>query len=264
MATGQWAPPKATKPLPRPRAKPPPSPPSWCRPPLRFRRPHALFHGVHNQRISRVVRAARRTMFAALLAKPLSRPPPLPPLRRPFATATDAGPAAYARPVALMHWLSGLAMVGCIASVLQAQQQKPNSPAKGEWMFRHKSLGLLAGLLVGPRVALRLAAPGPGPLPGAAAWEALAAKASHAALYAFLTVMPATGIAMGYYGGKGLPFFWTTLPGAAEANGGVAKRAFSVHKTVGTYGKFLVPVHVGAAGFHAVKGQAIFRRISPF
>lgn len=67
-----------------------------------------------------------------------------------------------------------------------------------------------------------------------------------------------------YYGGKGLPFFWTTLDGAATANGEVAKQAFSIHKTMGTYGKYLIPLHVGAAGAHAVRGQAIFARINPF
>ena len=67
-----------------------------------------------------------------------------------------------------------------------------------------------------------------------------------------------------YYGGKGLPFFWTTLDGAVSANGEIAKQAFSIHKTMGTYGKYLIPLHVGAAGAHAVRGQAIFARINPF
>lgn len=41
----------------------------------------------------------------------------------------------------------------------------------------------------------------------------LAAHAGHLGLYGFMIVMPATGIAMGMYGGKGLPFFWTEIPG---------------------------------------------------
>jgi cytochrome b561 len=51
---------------------------------------------------------------------------------------------------------------------------------------------------------------------------ALAAKAGHLALYGFMVIMPATGIAMGMYGGKGLPFFWTTIPGFEEKNGKLA------------------------------------------
>jgi cytochrome b561 len=45
----------------------------------------------------------------------------------------------------------------------------------------------------------------------------------HYALYGFMIVMPASGIAMGYYGGKGLPFFTTTIAGAKEVNGEIAK-----------------------------------------
>ena len=45
----------------------------------------------------------------------------------------------------------------------------------------------------------------------------------HYALYGFMIIMPASGIAMGYYGGKGLPFFTTTLAGAKESNGAIAK-----------------------------------------
>jgi hypothetical protein len=41
-------------------------------------------------------------------------------------------------------------------------------------------------------------------------------------------------------------------------------QSYSLHKTIGTYGKFLVPLHIAGAGFHVVKGQSIFARINPF
>jgi len=55
-----------------------------------------------------------------------------------------------------------------------------------------------------------------------------AATASHAAMYGMLALLPATGVVMGYYGGKGLPFFTTTLPGAqgADVDGKLAGKAF--------------------------------------
>ena len=93
--------------------------------------------------------------------------------------------------------------------------------------------------------------------------EQFAAKVSHNALYVFLTVMPITGVGMGMYGGKGLPFFYKTIE-PFEKNGTIAKYSFKVHKTMGTYGKYLVPLHVGAAGMHAVQGGGIFSRISIF
>lgn len=50
-------------------------------------------------------------------------------------------------------------------------------------------------------------------------------------------------------------FFFTLCPPC---------QSYSLHKTIGTYGKFLVPLHIAGAGFHVVKGQSIFARINPF
>lgn len=56
------------------------------------------------------------------------------------------------------------------------------------------------------------------------------ASVTHYGLYGFMTIMPATGIAMGYYSGKGLPFFFTTIPGVVKTDenkartGGIAKQ----------------------------------------
>ena len=55
-----------------------------------------------------------------------------------------------------------------------------------------------------------------------------ARRLSHGLLYAALVILPGTGIAMGYFSGKGLPFFGATIPGAAVPNGAIAKQAFKV------------------------------------
>ncbi len=65
---------------------------------------------------------------------------------------------------------------------------------------------------------------------GASGLENGLGKLTHYALYGFMTIMPVTGIAMGYFGGSGLPFFYTTLPGAVPTEaqkaqfGGIAKQ----------------------------------------
>lgn len=166
----------------------------------------------------------------------------------------------------MYHWLVAIPLIGSIASVLQAQ----NAPKeqKGALMYRHKSLGLLTGIMVAPRLTYRIISGARAynvrSLQGNAAWENVAGSLSHIGLYAFMTIMPATGIAMGYFGGKGLPFFFTTFKGAETANGAIAKQSFSIHKQLGTYGKFLVPLHVGASVMHFARGQSIFTRINPF
>lgn len=70
---------------------------------------------------------------------------------------------------------------------------------KGTLMMIHKSTAVILGALIVPRLALRLTSSIPAALPGSYP-EHIAANASHAALYAFMLGMPATGFAMGYYG----------------------------------------------------------------
>ena len=46
--------------------------------------------------------------------------------------------------------------------------------------------------------------------------------------------MPITGISMGIFGGKGIPFFdFGTIPGVAKPIPVVAKYSFKAHKFVG-------------------------------
>jgi cytochrome b561 len=76
--------------------------------------------------------------------------------------------------------------------------------------------------------------------------------------------MPISGITMGYFGGKGLPFFGYTIPGAEEKDGALAKSAFIWHKRAGTVLEYLVPIHVGAVGLHMMRGHKILARMNPF
>lgn len=177
----------------------------------------------------------------------------------------------YSLTASWFHWAVALPLMGSIGTVLKAQSAPKEE--KGEWMFRHKSLGLLTGIIVAPRFGYRLLSNAYKiqPLVGSAAWETQAGALGHYLLYGFMTVMPASGIIMGYYGGKGLPFFNRTIPGAVASdddakkrNGQIAKRSFQIHKQLGTYGKYLIPVHAGAAFMHYFRGQTIFRRINPF
>lgn len=195
------------------------------------------------------------------------------------AVEAEAAPAVgYSKALGFFHWGIAGAVIGCVGSVMIAQEAKKQPDNKmfgkgiGDWMFYHKSFGLLTGILVAPRVAIRLAQKSPPAMPGivAAPVEHLLAKLTHVGLYGFMTFMPASGIYLGYYGGKGLPFFTTTF----VDNGGNGRpvpawgisvgQNFSLHKQVGYWGKFLIPAHAGAAVAHQGVGHQIFARIAPF
>ena len=53
-----------------------------------------------------------------------------------------------------------------------------------------------------------------------------------------MIALPSTGVAMGYFGGKGLPFFGTHIPGKPvkeEGDGAIAKNAFKAHKVLSAW-----------------------------
>jgi len=133
-----------------------------------------------------------------------------------------------------MHWGVGVGILGCFGTVQAAMYTtKDYKPipgyVKGDLMNLHKSFGLLIGAAVVPRLAVRALSTAPAHLPGPYLLN-LAADASHVLKYALMIAMPATGIAMGYFGGKGLPFFGYTIPGAsAENKNGVAVASHADH-----------------------------------
>jgi len=117
-------------------------------------------------------------------------------------------------------------------------------------------------MLIAPRLIMRFVSKSPAHLPGSAI-EKYAADAAHWALYGLAIFLPVSGVAMGYFGGKGLPFFFTTIPGASKADGSIAKPAYQYHKLAGQALEYMIPLHVGAALFHAARGHKIFSRILP-
>ncbi|EJK74981.1 hypothetical protein THAOC_03309, partial [Thalassiosira oceanica] len=159
-------------------------------------------------------------------------------------------------------------LTGSIACVLAAQQAPKGE--KGPWMYRHKSLGLLTGLIVAPRLGYRIfksASYKIGHPVGTGPVEGKIADLSHLLLYGFMTIMPATGSCVceiARVPGKNSLNPKSGDTGSAEPNGAIAKQSFSIHKTMGVYGKYLVPIHVAGAFKHTMQGHAIWSRISPF
>ena len=98
----------------------------------------------------------------------------------------------------------------------------------------HKSFALLASSLLIPRLAIRMSASKAGKIPAALEGpfiQKALAQLNHCVMYFMLVWMPATGIAMGIMGGKGIPFFdLFTVPGVAKARGDIAKPAYNYHK----------------------------------
>ena len=91
----------------------------------------------------------------------------------------------YTRVAVLLHWVIALGVLGQIALgwwMIEIPKSPPG--VRAYWFNIHKSIGITLGLLIIVRViwALMYRAP---PLPGhIPAWQQLASKMSHFALYA--------------------------------------------------------------------------------
>lgn len=183
---------------------------------------------------------------------------------RTFCTTTsNAVVPQYAGSLRWTHWIMGGLMLGSIGTV-KAAQWTEDKEKKMKYMHLHKSLALIVLGFLPVRFALRFTTKLPPHLAGTNTFERLASNVTHYSLYGCFTILPISGVIMGYYGGKGLPFFSHHIEGAKETNPELAKKAFKIHKLSGQVFTYLVPLHVGAAGFHFARGQPIFHRMNPF
>lgn len=170
---------------------------------------------------------------------------------------------SYAQSVSIYHWVVGLTMVGTVATVKLAQNTE-DKKEKQNLMNLHKSLALIVCALVPFRVVSRLTTLAPAHLPGHRV-EQLAGTASHLGLYALMIGLPASGVAMGYFSGFGIPFFGLfKVPGTANPNKAISGPAYKAHKLMGQALTYLVPLHISAAAFHQIRGHQIFQRVNPF
>ena len=65
--------------------------------------------------------------------------------------------AAYTKTASYFHWLAAVPLVGAVGTVLKAQSlPKEAKDEKMQLMWIHKSLGLLTGIIVVPRLAYRI------------------------------------------------------------------------------------------------------------
>ncbi|KNC49331.1 uncharacterized protein AMSG_05330 [Thecamonas trahens ATCC 50062] len=157
-------------------------------------------------------------------------PPPPPP------------PESYPNALKWLHWgVAATAGLGCVGTI-QIRRQLVDKDDK-------EMHGLLMTI--------------PAPLPGSAV-ERLGADLSHKALYVLVSGMAVSGVTMGYFGGKGLPFFGWTIPGTDAPRKSLAKNAYWLHSNAGQALTYLLPLHIAGSAFHFFRGQAIFARINPF
>jgi cytochrome b561 len=161
-------------------------------------------------------------------------------------TADRWGPVSQA-----FHWLIVLLILG-MAIVGLTMVELPKTP-KYFWVYTaHKSTGITVLVLVVARLAWRLYAGKPQPVPGTPTWQKQIAEVTHWMLYGLILAMPLSGWL--YDSASGLrPFRWFGLfdmPKLSPPNESLRDASLAVHEWGFWLLVALVVAHAGAAFYH--------------
>jgi len=149
-----------------------------------------------------------------------------------------------------LHWFTLLLLVAVYACMDLNESFPKGSDARSLLKTWHYMLGLSVLVLVALRFAANLFGPVPRIEPLPPAWQRLAARSTHVALYALMIVMPLLGWLILSANGKPIPFFGLQLPALIGESRQVAEWVKELHEFIGTAGYFVIGLHAAAALFH--------------
>lgn len=150
-----------------------------------------------------------------------------------------------------MHWLMLLLMIGVYAAINLHDVAEKGSAFRAELKTWHFALGIGVLVLVGARLAARLAS-GPAPRiePALSVWQQRLGEAMHLALYAFMIGMPLLGWFAISAKGDPVMFNGMQLPMLVAPDKTLYRSLKELHETIGTAGYSLIGLHAAAALFH--------------
>jgi cytochrome b561 len=162
-----------------------------------------------------------------------------------------------------LHWVLAVGILLQIALGFYLGEVPRGLPERSAWVNFHKSTGVTLAVLILLRLGWRIAH-APPPLPASVpAWQRLAARASHALLYACMIGMPLTGYVASNFSKFGIKYFGLVL---LPPWGGDDKAVYAVfnstHKFLALVFVSLIALHAAAALKHAlVDRDGVMRRM---
>lgn len=162
---------------------------------------------------------------------------------------SDRG-ARYPTAVIVMHWAIAAAVVGLVA-LGWWMQTIPKQPVgfRADAYNLHKSIGLVALLLMAARLAWR-ASHRPPALPPLPLWQAQAAGAVHALLYAVMFIDALSGYLGSATSGYPVKLFGWVLPSWAGTHDAVKEACSVVHLISNWVLVGVIGIHVVATFYH--------------
>lgn len=189
-------------------------------------------------------------------------PPPPSPSR--LQTSASPGPLRHPWPTIALHWASALLVAGAFV-LAWLRDTADDKPLRAVLLFSHSQLGLLVGLLLLMRLAVRVMNRANAPAIEMPAWQRWAGAGGHLALYALLLAQPLLGWAvMNAHGHDPLLFGAWPLPSLANPDPDLADTLAEYHETTAWAMLALIGLHASAALWHHfARGDAVLASMLP-
>ncbi len=166
----------------------------------------------------------------------------------------------YSLPAIALHWVQAVVVLWLLW-LGWTMVDLPKGAERSAAFVLHKSLGLLALLLVCLRIVWRRGNPPPRAISGG--WEARLGTATHHALYFFLFMAPVAGFLASSFTPYAIKFFGFELPKVGwpdESLNGIFKL---LHESFIWVIAGLIALHVTGALKHAIKRDGTMQRMLP-
>lgn len=158
----------------------------------------------------------------------------------------------YASSQRFLHWLIAALVVLALASIELKGWLPKGSSERALAKWTHTQFGISVLLLSLVRLAVYRRSKVPPISPPPPAWQMLAARLMHIALYVLTLAVPLLGVAMMFQAGKSWGFVGLSLPIAMPPDSVLANRLEDIHETAGNLLLWLAVAHAAAALYHHV------------
>lgn len=168
----------------------------------------------------------------------------------------------YTAPAKVFHWLTAIAVLLAVPMGI-AMIRIDGGPLQNQLFDLHRSFGATILALTGVRLLWRLFHPPPPPVAGPPAWQRIAARVTHYALYILLFAVPLVGwIGTSAFGAPIVVFGLFELPALVPKDRSLADLLLPIHGGLAIALTALFLLHAAAAlHHHFVRKDATLRRM---
>lgn len=166
----------------------------------------------------------------------------------------------YSLPAIALHWVQAVIVLWLLWLGL-TMVDMPKGAERTAAYGLHKSMGLVALLLIVVRLGWRYRNPAPEPL--GTGWELKFAQLTHRLLYIFLLCAPLSAYFASSFSTYPLKFFGFGIVKAGWPDEGINTVFKFAHQIFVWGGAGLVVLHIAGAIKHAIRGDGALRRMLP-